>query len=161
MVHKVDNECDAAGDKPAVAVVLSCSPFQADDVEVDRSRIPDFDSFETDFFGLSTDTAADLSGGGNSDASTLFRTAAEDSVPLADDHLSRLFTTFLEDAGHSSISQSGTSNLPDEAIAPQAPSTLTEQDTFTGPYDRVNLQQSGPNVSTRGDVLPRFHNSFL
>ncbi|KAI5986312.1 hypothetical protein F5J12DRAFT_916179 [Pisolithus orientalis] len=61
MVHKVDNECDAAGDKPAVAVVLSCSPFQADDVEVDRSRIPDFDSFETDFFGLSTDTAADLS----------------------------------------------------------------------------------------------------
>lgn len=41
MVHKIDNECDAAGDETpsAVAVVPSCSLLQADDVEVGRSRI--------------------------------------------------------------------------------------------------------------------------
>ncbi|KAI6141015.1 hypothetical protein BKA82DRAFT_31702 [Pisolithus tinctorius] len=155
MVHKVNN---------VYSVSCGCGSFLlALASRRRRSRsIADthLDSFETDPLGLSTDAAADLSGGVNSDASTLFRTAAEDSVPLTDDHLSRLFTTFLEGASHSSILQAGTSNLPDETIETQAPSKLTEQDALTGPYDGVNLQQSGPNASTRWDVLPRFHNSF-
>ncbi|KAI6140808.1 hypothetical protein BKA82DRAFT_4362726 [Pisolithus tinctorius] len=162
MVHKIDNECDAAGDEVFVFFVIGRALNTLHSIQTPSRSIADthLDSFETDPLGLSTDAAADLSGGGNSDASTLFRTAAEDSVPLTDDHLSRLFTTFLEDASHSSILQAGTSNLPDEVIELQAPSKLTEQDALTGPYDGVNLQQSGPNASTRWDVLPRFHNSF-